>query len=428
MNINSISQGQYAQGAQSKNPQGAQDFALFSGLLDGAQTSLSLDPQALMAQAEAKAHELQENKQNQESKEFGQELHQDAALAMIQQERLQEIKLQNAVKGSSRFLDGMNSQKSQAQSEAIQEGVMQRRGHLYNPALARELQGQTQAGPESAKPQGPEAKQADFASLSTEAKEAEATKTQASKPQATPATDAQAQSRQAGLNLAREAGAPQFKANQELNQKLNNLQATGANALKGQKTAPKFEMGKSMEQNAGNLKGSEAKAEVKSSAQANRADQASRFQELMDTKDIAQKVKMSLNADKTEMIMKVTPEHLGKMEIKLQKQGDEMTAQFKVESLAAKELLQAQAEELLGHLRDEGIEVSKIEIQTQDQSQGQASGHAMNGEGRSGSDFAQKGTDPALTLHKTESMDQNEAQAASPVKKTEEDRLLNLIA
>lgn len=76
-------------------------------------------------------------------------------------------------------------------------------------------------------------------------------------------------------------------------------------------------------------------------------------------KDIAGTVKIMISSKTNEMVLKLAPEHLGKLEIRLKKEGDKLTGRFKVESLEAKNAIHSQI-----HLLKEGLAEQGVQIET----------------------------------------------------------------
>jgi len=100
-------------------------------------------------------------------------------------------------------------------------------------------------------------------------------------------------------------------------------------------------------------------------------------------KEVAQNVKVLLSTDRNEMTMRLNPAHLGRMEIKIKKSGDQILAQLKVESGEALEAIQRQLPELKDVLQAQGIQVDEFALLVQEDA---GFGFAMNsqGEGQSG--------------------------------------------
>ncbi|MGK0288883.1 MAG: flagellar hook-length control protein FliK [bacterium] len=86
--------------------------------------------------------------------------------------------------------------------------------------------------------------------------------------------------------------------------------------------------------------------------------------ETTDTDKIADRAKLMLSNDRSTMVMKLSPEHLGKLEFRLVKQQNgQMMAKIKVESLSTKEVIENQMGELQKNLEDQGIQVQKISVE-----------------------------------------------------------------
>ncbi|MCP4754221.1 MAG: hypothetical protein GY866_25320 [Proteobacteria bacterium] len=84
--------------------------------------------------------------------------------------------------------------------------------------------------------------------------------------------------------------------------------------------------------------------------------------EQANTREIVENVKIMMSSRKNEMIMKLVPEHLGKLEIRLKKTGDKMTGRFKVETSKAKDLLESQLPQLRQGLEEQGILIEEFSI------------------------------------------------------------------
>lgn len=113
------------------------------------------------------------------------------------------------------------------------------------------------------------------------------------------------------------------------------------------------------------------------------------------TQEVVDKVKVMINSKKTEMIMKLTPEHLGKLEVKLKKAGDSLIGQFKVESLAAKELVENSMDQLRANLSEQGVNFDEIQVSVRGDGQTEHFNFAQDGgQNQSGQ---QSGTQTAST-------------------------------
>jgi flagellar hook-length control protein FliK len=78
--------------------------------------------------------------------------------------------------------------------------------------------------------------------------------------------------------------------------------------------------------------------------------------------EIEQKVRYLLSSRKNELVMQLHPEHLGKLVIRLKKEGNRLTGHFRVDSIQAKEALEPQMAQLQRNLADQGIQVQNLRI------------------------------------------------------------------
>jgi len=79
-------------------------------------------------------------------------------------------------------------------------------------------------------------------------------------------------------------------------------------------------------------------------------------------KDVAGNVRIMISGKSSEMVMKLVPEHLGKLEIRLKKEGDKLFGKFKVESRQAKEAIDIQLPQLREGLAQQGIHLEEITV------------------------------------------------------------------
>lgn len=135
-----------------------------------------------------------------------------------------------------------------------------------------------------------------------------------------------------------------------------------------------------------------------------------------DLKHLGTNLRMMLNAKRTEMTLQLKPEHLGKVEIKLSKNGDLYTGKMKVDSVDAKEGLERLVPELRDNLFAQGIKVESFTIELKDQPQSgfaqadQGGGQSQNQGAQSASKTEERrGFEPRLTVP-----DQVEAKPHSP--------------
>ena len=82
----------------------------------------------------------------------------------------------------------------------------------------------------------------------------------------------------------------------------------------------------------------------------------------VEIREVVNKVKLMISAKKSEIIMRLTPDHLGKLEVRLKKDGDRMTGLLKVENQSVKELLTARVAELQQALEIQGIQIEDFII------------------------------------------------------------------
>jgi flagellar hook-length control protein FliK len=120
---------------------------------------------------------------------------------------------------------------------------------------------------------------------------------------------------------------------------------------------------------------SDPTGETESTSKPSAAKEADRPQ----MKDVVNNVKIMLSSGKDTIVIRLTPEHLGKLEIKLKKSGDSLTGEFKVESAETKKLLQAEFAQLQQDLQNQGIKLEHYTIQVKGEGDGSL---AQNSQGR----------------------------------------------
>ena len=79
-------------------------------------------------------------------------------------------------------------------------------------------------------------------------------------------------------------------------------------------------------------------------------------------KDVVGNVKIMISSKTNEMVMTLAPEHLGKMEIRLKKEGEKLLGRFKVESQQAKEAIESQLPALKEGLAEQGVHIEEFVI------------------------------------------------------------------
>ena len=87
----------------------------------------------------------------------------------------------------------------------------------------------------------------------------------------------------------------------------------------------------------------------------------------VDVKEIAGKIKLMISTKKREIVMRLTPEHLGKLEFRLKKEGDHMSGLIKVENHSARKILEAGIAELRQTLESQGISIENFTILTNEE-------------------------------------------------------------
>ncbi len=102
----------------------------------------------------------------------------------------------------------------------------------------------------------------------------------------------------------------------------------------------------------------EQQVEAKSVTEA-KQDQTAKAKNLSTVVD---NVRIMLSSGKDTIVIRLMPEHLGKLEIKLKKSGQNLVGEFKVDSVEAKELLTAEFQQLEQDLESQGIKLEKFTI------------------------------------------------------------------
>ncbi len=128
---------------------------------------------------------------------------------------------------------------------------------------------------------------------------------------------------------------------------------------------------------------------------------------------IVDKVKMILSSNKSEMIIKLSPEHLGKLEVKLKKTSEGMTGTMKVESQMVKELLEPQLGQLQQSLEQQGVKLEDLSILVNDQSNQESMFAGFENQTNSEKSF-ETGTQNASI--KSESINTDEINSETPVR------------
>jgi flagellar hook-length control protein FliK len=79
-------------------------------------------------------------------------------------------------------------------------------------------------------------------------------------------------------------------------------------------------------------------------------------------RDVTDNIRILLNSGRDTVVIRLNPEHLGKLEIKLKKAGESLTGEFKVDSVEAKKLLTAEFAQLQQDLENQGIKLDQFSV------------------------------------------------------------------
>ena len=87
------------------------------------------------------------------------------------------------------------------------------------------------------------------------------------------------------------------------------------------------------------------------------------MQEQIDViKQVSEKIDVNLFEDKSEMIIKLKPDHLGKVTVEIAVENGNITAKFLAESQKVKEILEASMQDLKDHLANQGMVVQDLSV------------------------------------------------------------------
>lgn len=101
-------------------------------------------------------------------------------------------------------------------------------------------------------------------------------------------------------------------------------------------------------------------------------DKTLEMQEQIDViKQISEKVDVNLFEDKSEMIIKLKPDHLGKVTVEIAVENGNITAKFLAESQKVKEILESNMQDLKDHLANQGMLVKDLSVSVGNDSRGQ---------------------------------------------------------
>ena len=95
---------------------------------------------------------------------------------------------------------------------------------------------------------------------------------------------------------------------------------------------------------------------------------ATNMQEQIDViRQISEKVDINLFEDKSEMIIKLKPDHLGKVTVEIAVENGNITAKFLAESQKVKEILESNMQDLKDHLAKQGMMIQDLSVSVGDQ-------------------------------------------------------------
>ena len=80
------------------------------------------------------------------------------------------------------------------------------------------------------------------------------------------------------------------------------------------------------------------------------------------TREVISNIKILLSSSKDTLVMRLMPEHLGKLEIRLKKAGGQLSGEFKVENAEARDLLLKEFSQLQKNLEAQGIKLDQYSI------------------------------------------------------------------
>ena len=358
----------------------------FDGQLSAAQGKEGWLQNTEMFMSEERKH-IDELEKSQKQKSFErQQANAELALAMASTQRIATGRNQaniaeasvlshNQTKQSSgqmaagRFNQSAEQLKGSAADAVMEQKSMERKGHLFNPGLAQSLGEDAKLGKETRSmtemPNATESKAAKGESQQFSHSDEQGAGQGAKKGAANMGNYAQKTS-----DVQNPQVSP-FKFNEQnaiQAQGLQNLKSAAASAPKQVAAAAK-PTGPSPVQSVATGTGT-----IKQSQETAKEAPIMRATPQVDVKEVAGNVKIMLNRAQDEMTMKLNPQHLGKLEIRLKKDGDHMVASLKVESLEAKHVLEQQLPELKESLSRQGVDVASFDINVSDESFGFAFG------------------------------------------------------
>lgn len=298
---------------------------------------------------------------------------------------------------SFKFQKGMEELQGNRAAQVLDQRIMDKRGHLYNPALAQE----------------PSSEASTYASMtdgkSNQAKQMEEPGGLLGRSyQADPKVDSETAKVRQQFQQFGEVRTNQSKANSALvpNNQGNSAtqaltqaaaaRATALNATRGmtnKATSAGDQPGLSF---AASAKGELDKAGQKAPVAKTEATQQAKLKEVVDN------VKMMINSKRNELTMQLNPAHLGKLDIKLTKLEDGYKGKMTVDSLEAKEALERQLPDLQKSLEAQGIKLEEVSMEVREQG---AEAFAGAGSESNQQNASERGAQTASTENKARSFE-----------------------
>jgi hypothetical protein len=105
----------------------------------------------------------------------------------------------------------------------------------------------------------------------------------------------------------------------------------------------------------------------KAANESEKADAARNVKREEVIRQIIQHVELRNIGNRTELSLKLNPEYLGEMRIKLIKDGENITAQFQTVSPVVREAIEESQEELMSTLNEYGVKLNKVKVDLVDE-------------------------------------------------------------
>ncbi len=361
----------------------------FEGQLSAVQSNMDwINPQTLITEEKRQLEDLE--KEQKEKAFERRQVNAELALSMITRQKITagqnqanlaestalnmtHLKESGNQTSATRFNRSMEGLKGAAAEKVMAEKIMQKKGYLYNPALAQ-AKSESEATEHNLrqlgeKPKGDEAKalspEPSFLSRSEES--TSSASLNAKKSSVDMAQFAQLKN----LEGQKQTIPLKVDAQTDLIQSVKaGNQAASTSDFKG--------VAKTLKAEGPSLQGSGLSGQVSAkslSAAMGEAKEAKKPTPQPNMKEVAQNVKILLKEGQSEITMQLNPAHLGRLEIKLKKEGEKVSAELKVSNAEAQEAMNRQLPELKETLLNQGVKVDQFSIVLADEA---GFGFAMN--------------------------------------------------